>query len=351
MQKNFERDLLVKNDYAKSELGLSENDTIDLSYLEISLAEMAFEQNTTQEVQQNIYELQKQKQVIMEKLRQDLACLDGEGCNFEIGREAREAKFDEVTKTFSYKNNKGQEVEATLGEVVTDMDWDIYYNLDTYTTPRQYLKKYLVEKTKVELRDLLDRQIIASRVGDRYVNDEIQDTYRNIEYGREIGADKRQSGFISETVVKNFLKQLTIDKNLPFIIKEADVFQDVEQKMDFIVHKKEKTQGVRVETDENVSDVAIQFTVNESAVEKKKRQIERAEKVLKMSHEDITDIALVVFPLTMANQLKKDWEKAGMPAGGPGKFLSPEVEKQLFFKLLKDIFSEEEIEGYWERAQ
>ena len=128
-------------------------------------------------------------------------------------------------------------------------------------------------------------------------------------------------------------------------------FQDVEQKMDFIVHKKEEVQGVRVETEEGASDVAIQFTVNEAAIDKKKRQIKRAEKVLKMNHEEITDIALVVFPLTMVNQLKKDWERAGQPAGGPGKFLTLEVKKKLFFELLKDIFAEGEIEEYWERAR
>ena len=70
-----------------------------------------------------------------------------------------------------------------------------------------------------------------------------------------------------------------------------------------------------------------------------------------MNHEEITDIALVVFPLTMANQLKKDWERSGKPAGGPGKFLTPEVEKKLFFELLKDIFDEAEIEEYWERSE
>ena len=351
MQKSFENDLLVKNSYAKSELGIEVYDATDLSYLEISLSEMARDQNTSTEVERHIYELQKQKQEIMQKLTKDLACLDSESCSFEIADEEREVVFDEITKTFFYKDNKNQEVEATFGEMITDIDWGIYYHLNADTVPRQYLKKYLVEKTKNELRKILDQQIIASRVGDRYVNDEIQKTYQNIEYGREIGADKRQSGFISETVVKNFLKQLTIDKDLPFVVKEADVFQDVEQKMDFIVHKKEKVQGVKVEAEENASDVAIQFTVNETAIEKKKRQIERAEKALKMNHEEITDIALVVFPLTMANQLKKDWERSGKPAGGPGKFLTPEVEKKLFFELLKDIFDEAEIEEYWERSE
>ena len=351
MQKSFENDLAVKNGYAKSELGIQAGDEIELSYLEISLGEMAEDQNTTPEVERAVYELQKQKQEIMQKLKGDLACLDDDSCNFEIKNGAREVKFDETTKTFIYKNNKNQEVETTLGEMVTDMDWDIYYHLDADTTPRQYLKKYLIEKTKAELRNLLDQQIISSRVGNRYVNDEIQQTYQNIEYGREIGADNRQSGFISEPMVKNFLKHLTTDKALPFIIKDADVFQDVEQKMDFIVHKKEEVQGVRVETEEGASDVAIQFTVNEAAIDKKKRQIKRAEKVLKMNHEEITDIALVVFPLTMVNQLKKDWERAGQPAGGPGKFLTLEVKKKLFFELLKDIFAEGEIEEYWERAR
>ena len=53
----------------------------------------------------------------------------------------------------------------------------------------------------------------------------------------------------------------------------------------------------------------------------------------------------------MANKLKSDWERTGKIAGGPGKFLSPEVEKKLFFELLKEIFTAEQIEEYWEEAQ
>ena len=141
MQKSFENDLAVKNSYAKSELGIEAGDEIELSYLEISLGEMAEDQNTTPEVERAVYELQKQKQEIMQKLKGDLACLDDDSCNFEIKNGAREVKFDQTTKTFIYKNNKNQEVETTLGEMVTDMDWDIYYHLDADTTPRQYLKK------------------------------------------------------------------------------------------------------------------------------------------------------------------------------------------------------------------
>ncbi len=173
----------------------------------------------------------------------------------------------------------------------------------------------------------------------------------NVEVQREIGADKRSNGIISETIVKNFLRQITLDKDLPFEVKQADVFQDVEQKMDFIIHKREEALGVRVEENAEATDVAIQFTINSEARTKKERQIERVEKVLKRIHEEITDIALVIFPLAMANKLKSDWERAGKIAGGPGKFLSPEVEQKLFFELLKDIFTPDQIDKYWEEVQ
>ena len=93
MQKSFENDLAVKNSYAKSELGIEAGDEIELSYLEISLGEMAEDQNTTPEVERAVYELQKQKQEIMQKLKGDLACLDDDSCNFEIKNGAREVKF------------------------------------------------------------------------------------------------------------------------------------------------------------------------------------------------------------------------------------------------------------------
>lgn len=353
MRKDFEFDLSKQSSLVKREAGMT-NDTedINLSDLENELEQMLQNQDSGSiEVQHEIFELQKQKQEIMLRLKEDLVCLDNPECAEKIRENERLTTYDNITKSFVYHDDKNEERLASFGEMVTDMDWDVYYHFDRETTPRTYLKKYLVEKAKAELRDLLDKQIIVSEIGNKYVNQDIQDTYANVRTGRELGADKRRNGFISETIVKNFLRQLTLDNDLPFEVKQADVFQDVEQKMDFIIHKREEALGVRVEEDAEATDVAIQFTINTEAKAKKERQIEKVEKVLKKNHEKITDIALVVFPIAMANKLKSDWERTGKIAGGPGKFLSPEVEQKLFFELLKDIFTAEQIEKYWEEAQ
>ncbi len=353
MRKGFEFDLSKLSSLVKREAGMTGDiEDLELLGLETELEQMAQNQDSSSvEVQYEIFELQKQKQEIMQRLNESLACLDNPECREGIVQGERLASYDNITKSFVYQDDKNEERLASFGEMVTDIDWDLYYHLDRETTPRAYLKKYLVEKAKAGLRDLLDKQIIVSEIGNKYVNDDIQDTYRNVSYGREIGADKRSNGFISETIVKNFLRQLTLDNDLPFEIKQADVFQDVEQKMDFIIHKREEALGVRVEENDEATDVAIQFTTNTEAKAKKERQIERSEKVLRKNHEEITDIALVVFPLAMANKLKSDWERTGKIAGGPGKFLSPEVEQKLFFELLKDIFTSEQIDKYWEEVQ
>ncbi len=353
MRKGFEFDLSKQSSLVKREAGMTGDiEDLELLGLETELERMAQNQDSSSvEVQYEIFELQKQKQEIIQRLNESLACLDNPECHEKISEGERLAKYDSITKSFIYRDDKNEERLASFGEMVTDIDWDLYYHLDRETTPRAYLKKYLVEKAKAELRDLLDKQIIVSEVGNKYVNDDLQEAYKNVSYGREIGFDKRSPGFISETIVKNFLRQLTLDKDLPFEVKQADIFQDVEQKMDFIIHKHEDALGVRVEENAEATDVAIQFTINAEAKAKKERQIERVEKVLKKNHEEITNIALVVFPIAMANKLKSDWERTGKISGGPGKFLSPEVEQKLFFELLKDIFTPEQIDKYWDEVQ
>jgi len=354
MRPRFEKDLKAFADVAKDETRLKAGPSEGLddlaAVLNWHLEKAAERQHTNVEIQRAIYDIQKEKQQIMQHLKEQLACLDNPECQIEQMTNGRLARFDEASSAFRYADDNGREQIASFGELMTDLDWGINYNID-HTAPRLMIKKYLIERARQRLGDLLDRQIIRSEVGGDIAYDLRQKAYTAVEEDRKSGKAKERWGFISEMIVKNFLKKLSLDKNLPFEIHEADIFQDVEQKIDFIIHRKEKLRGVNVETDEKTRDVGIQFSVVPRLAQHKRRQVERSKQELRDEGGYIQDIALVIFPLTIANVLKGKWQEAGRPAGGPSKFLNRNVAEKLFSKLLKDIFAQEEIKGSWQTIQ
>ncbi len=356
MQKGFESDLRSVNEIEKIRQDKIKSglDDIQEVYTELAnrLNTTAENQETSIETQKKILEIQRKKLKIMNRLRESLICLDDPECKLEEIAGARLASYDDVAGSFVYENERGQKNEGTLGEIITDLDWDIEYQLDTATTPRHHLKMYLVERAKNQLRSLLDRQILESEIGSDETADILKDTYQVIKDKRENHDSAHgQAGFIAETVVRNFLRQLSIDKDLPFEIRVSDVQQDVELKMDFVIHKKQEAVGVDVEAAAQ-SDVAIQYSLNDAKRQHKEKQIRRTEEVLQRDNEEhIKHIALVIFPIEDTHELNLEWKRSGKIAGGPGKFLSANVKQKLFFELLEDVFSVAEIEKFWEKAQ
>lgn len=360
MRQRFEVDLRNINEVAKDDLKLeadSEKDNDEEKIKNISdvlnwhLVKIAEKQHTDVDVQREIYEIQKNKQEIMQKLKKDLSCVDDPDCNIEGENKNRTAYYDNEKNFFVYTDDNGEKWLATFGEIVTDMNWGIVYDLDKKTTSRKFLKKYLVERAKKEIFELLDSQIIKSEISGDFSDHFKKKAYNALRYEKMTGVINERWGFISEKMVKSFLVKLSLDIDLPFTIKEADVFQDVEQKIDFIIHRKTKNRGVGVETKEDVRDIGVQFTVNPMAREKKITQVNKSVQTLRSNNENIQDIALVIFPLNMAVDLKNAWEESGRPSGGPDRYIEKKQAQFLFKTLLKDIFNPEEISEYWEKVE
>ena len=326
---------------------------------------LAKEQGTSAETELKILQWQVEKQTVMTNLKADLARLDAGGFD-ELGftesdfnietREdfsLRTASFDAVAGRFAYEDDRRGDRLASMGEVLADLDWDIAYNFAAGAKRRE-VKKYLVEKAKKELRVLLDEQIIDSELGksEEKVRDGVRLAYESVRETREAGAEFYKTGFLAEKIVRNFLQILDEDNNLPIELEEADVYQDVIQKMDFIVRHKlaNHNLGVGVEGGAG-ADIAIQFSINPEAEAKKREQLARANHNLKRFGGDVDEIALVIFPDIMARELKQAWEKAGRPAGGPINFMAGETKERLFKELLKNTFSTEQLESYWREAE
>lgn len=366
MKEGFETGLRQVSEAERMRQGEIElGEGIDNIYVEIEdrLAEMMSDQGVDgakiEGIGKKILEIQRKKLKIMDKLRGELSALSGSlPESFESHNEnnKRSVDFDEERNSFSYHDEKGQVKEATFGEILTDLDWGIEYGLNNDNVPILYRKRYLVEKAKADLRELLDRQILITELNSAEIDDRLKNTYQSIfdknEARRKGVSDENsleQAGFVAEKMVQNFLKQLSVDCDLPFSVKVADVQQDVELKMDFIIHKKHNGIGVEIDTGD-YEDVAIQYSINQDKEKIKQRQIKRAERRLAKDEVEIKHIALVVFPIEDLNKITKEWKKLGRQAGGPGKLMSKEVKEKLFFALLRDLFTQTEIENFWEKV-
>jgi hypothetical protein len=305
----------------------------------------AGELKTDVATQQQVYELQKMKQVIMLELRQDLAKLD----NTEDETEVKGGERPVSREGDHYVWHKGRDKKKlTLGELLTDGEWNdesgeinIKYHLAN-TVERGVRKQYLVEEAKRKLRNFLDQQIITNESASQLSDPKKVLAYQGLRSSRESGLDHRAAGQIAEKMVRNFLKKISLDLGADFEIIEADAYQDVVKKIDFIIHRKNGGRGVKVE--EQKDNLGIQFTINDAKRVHKQEQVDRAKAHLK-PEDEIDDIVLVAIHLDDITAKYNEWAKTKF-AGGPDKLWSPKEKSDLFRGLLKGFLTTEEIEGY-----
>jgi hypothetical protein len=242
---------------------------------------------------------------------------------------------------FVLHTKEGNKQPVDLSEIMTDIEWDVSYDFDSSVNIHD-IRAYYLEKLKGNLREKLDQQIIISETNNTRTDTMKKDAYRHIEKRMKEGSE--QQGVIAEKMVKNFLKKISIDGKADFEIFDADVYQDVEQKIDFVIRRRAvgKNRGVEVKESDSVQDVGIQFTTALGKVEQKQKQLEKSRKNL---GQDIDDIKLVTLPAHQASLLYKQWLQSKKP-GGPEKSWSKEVQESIFRGVMEQILSEGEIEEF-----
>jgi len=159
------------------------------------------------------------------------------------------------------------------------------------------------------------------------------------------GMESKQFGVIAEQIIIGVLEGMAIDRpDLGFSVLEANAYQDVQNKIDFIISTKQKRRGVGIDrngiTFEEKS-IGIQFTTNTLKAEHKADQILKA----KEKGVEVDDIIYVDLDNKILQKAVKDWENKKKPAPGPWKFLPPEIRTQVVTNLFKGILSEEQIKS------
>jgi hypothetical protein len=297
-------------------------------------------------VQLKIFDLQKEKQNVMDWLKDELKKLDVKDNLVELRPGSRWVVYPNKDRQLVWRSGD-KETVITLGDLIADLDWQVSYSLDPETVPRDIRKQYLVATAKRRLKDLLDEQIMRQEIASEQDDDKWL-AYKNMLQDKDI----EKPGIVAEKMLRNFMTKLAMNYGLDFNIVEADAFQDVEQKIDFVIEVPRHQRGVRVDkTGGKNLAFGIQFTTDTSweAHIRKNRQLGKAR--TKNRQENIDDMVLVEIDLQVVVKDALDqWKKEQNP-GGPDQNLPLKIKREIFFKLLKGIYSETEIQTMWQKVE
>lgn len=340
MRKRFEGTLQTYRDISKSEQEGGEDERIQHA-LDWNLDRYADAQETPRETQVQIYRIQKEKQRVMRGLKDAIRKLD----NPEKRENQQEGeKFVEFIDGKYQVKIDGEDLELSVGDIMTDGEWGLKYYLDPDSVPRNIRKEYLIEKAKRKVQEMLDEQIFQNETTRSSVNERLITAYHGASGRLEA---ERIHGFIAEKLVKNYLKKLMFDFKVNYQIKHADIHQDVIEKIDFIIRKRNRDRGIDVEPYiPQDKDVGIQFTLKSgSNLRNKKRSLERHLRE-EVNESGVEDIVLVSVPIDFAKGYFKVWEQVQEP-GGPERLIPLELKEQLFRGALEGLLTEKQIEKSW----
>lgn len=345
MNSSFEKKITTYNAALKESLkDMSKQGREQAKEVKESLnTEFAREQFTDTESESKIYDIQKQKLERLNKFKKFLHKTRGENGSFIHPEIDPELPLVKQTESGSYvvTTPLGSKT-ITKGELLTDHEWGLEYTFDSSVNIHD-VRSYYFARLKSDLREKLDRQIITSEVANQHGDTFKQHAYREI--GKTIENGNEQQGVIAEKMVRNFLKKISIDHNADFEIVEANAYQDVEQKVDFIIHRKsnDKLRGAQVTESDHATDIGIQFTINTAKTDFKEKQIAKA----KRRAEQFDDIVLVTLPANDASVLHKKWSFQ-KTAGGPEKLWNKQVQEAIFRGVMTKVYSDEEIDRWCE---
>lgn len=295
--------------------------------------------------QRHIEGLRQQIATITEKAKFELSAL--EQPDYQPEKQAGAISVRQEGDGLLYHDASGAEKKLTKGELLTDGEWGIRYHLDQ-SVPVETRRQYILESAQQQIRDLSNHILLLHETARPNQDDGKQSAYQ----GRleEIESGQETLGHQVEQSVHNFFRKVAIDFDLPFDVFDANVIQDVEEKVDFVLHHKNKYRGVGVKTKENVAgDMAVQFTVNTDRIvlENKMHQLEKVRQ--QTGQHPFEDIALVHMDQRQFGSFQHRWEGSKTP-GGPDKLWHGGIKEELLRRTLKKFLSPDEIEVLVQRV-
>lgn len=269
-------------------------------------------------------------------------------------------KGDKNKFVFSYKDQNGREVVVSPGDLIADMQWGVYYDLNheiksqahrrEYNKFRQqYVEAFYQQQiAEVETEEALINLLEIEHVEDRdyYLAEAYKNVYQALQEHKQ-GRENMQAGFLLEKMINGLLTKISVDLGAKygFEVEQASVVDDVELKVDLIIKFPDKNRGVGVE--ETKKTKGIQLTLireNDAKFARKKEQVARVKESIGQGKglpvDDLVLIQVGVDNAEISDTYEK-WAKMGKPTSGPEKLLKNQM---IINEFLAKIFAETEFD-------
>lgn len=259
---------------------------------------------------------------------------------FEKQKINSKINYDQYKKEFRDENKK----KFTRGEIIASRHLGFNFERQDFDTNDQLIKRQtLGDYNKLSARDIYLRELNIKLAEFLSVSYKSKDLSKSNDYkltaerlSKLEKQEEKQLGFFAEQLMIATFERLSIDRkdDLGLEVYPANAYQDINDKIDFIISSKNKSKGVGTE-------IGIQFTINERAKEHKEEQISKA----KNRNIEVSDILLVSLNMEDLLRAKELWAKNGKDIAGPWKYLPKNVKEEILRKILRSLVDEHLIES------
>lgn len=253
--------------------------------------------------------------------------------------------YDRYHKSFSVRKDKG----ISIGEIVSARRWGVNVSLpkelENFGDGKRVRKLMLEARSHDVLCSILNKELSTKLSTDTQKRDALLSRAYSKVAERSLSEnifENKQTGVLAEQVIIGLLEGLSIDHpEFGFKVTETNAYQDVQNKIDFILSTKEKKRGVGVNREDSLKEnktIGIQLTTNSNSKEHKIDQINKA----KERGVDVDDIVYVeIKKETLENAIKK-WEELGKKISGPWSYLPEDLKTRTAKSLLDGFLTEEQ---------
>lgn len=239
----------------------------------------------------------------------------------------------------------GNEEKVSMGNIIASRHWGINValpeTLDESGIGKKLRKMALEKKIGDALCEKLNGEL-AEKLSEKTRREDLlkSEAYKKI--AERSGKESKQLGVQAEHIITGVVEAISIDRqDLGISITPANAYQDVQNKIDFIIATKQKRRSVGVNKEDITYEekhIGVQFTINSSKAEHKADQINKA----KERGVDVDDIIYLEIEKDTLRKAIEKWDGANKPISGPWKFLSKEIREITIKKLFDGILTEEQ---------
>jgi hypothetical protein len=249
--------------------------------------------------------------------------------------------YDKYKKSFSVQGKSISPGEIVASRHFTN-DISIPDSTQTSGAGKSVFEKYIELSTKDVVTEELNKTL-AKKLAEKTRREDALKSKAYSEIEARSGVTSEQLGIKAEKLMIGVAEMISINRpDLHISVRAGNAYEDVQEKIDFIIDVRSKKRGVEIETRDELFDekhFGIQFTINASKHDSKKDQIEKS----KNRGTEMDDILLVTMEQDMLRKALNSWKEKGSPLHGPWSEFSKESQRKVITALFENILSETEL--------